>query len=139
MKWPSTVFIINLFFGSKRQTTTTMKKLFISLSLLSVLTLSSCQVSLTTAKLNRKYENSFVSKSVRENIKIYESEAEIDQPFTVLSINSYRPLIVIPILRPYSHVMYKKFYNVAVNKANSTNGNGVLIEGVGQYKVIKVN
>jgi len=116
-----------------------MKKLFISLSLLSVLTLSSCQVSLTTAKLNRKYENSFVSKSVRENIKIYESEAEIDQPFTVLSINSYRPLIVIPILRPYSHVMYKKFYNVAVNKANSTNGNGVLIEGVGQYKVIKVN
>jgi hypothetical protein len=116
-----------------------MNKLFFSLALVSVFALSSCQVSLTTAKLNKKYDNVLIAKSIKENIKIYESEAAIDRPFTVLSVNTYGPLIVIPIFRSYKSVMYKKFYKVAVLKANSTKGDAVLIEGVGHYKVIKFN
>jgi hypothetical protein len=116
-----------------------MNKLFFSLALVSVFAFSSCQVSLTTAKLNKKYDNALISKSIKENIKIYESESAIDKPFTVLSVNTYGPLIVIPILRSYKSVMYKKFYKTAVLKANSTKGDAVLIEGVGHYKVIKFN
>lgn len=116
-----------------------MKKIFFSLTLASVFALSSCQVSLTTTKLQRKYDNALISKSIKEKITIYESESAIDKPFTVLSVNTYGPLIVIPILRSYKSVMYKKFYKTAVLKANSTNGDAVLIEGVGHYKVIKFN
>ena len=114
-----------------------MSKLFFSLALVSVFALGSCNLSLTTMKLQKKYDNSLLPKSIKEKITVYESESEIDKPFSVLSVNIYKPLLVIPILRPYKSVMYKNFYKTAVQKANSTNGDAVLIEAVGYYKVIK--
>jgi len=115
-----------------------MKKLF--LMLLVGTLFASCSHSIySTQTLTDNYNMQMTSKkelAVKEQIKIYTAEDKINGDYEVLYVNQYKPFSI-PILRPYKKQMKKKFYKQITTKASDLKGDAVIVEGIGNYKVIK--
>lgn len=95
----------------------------------------------THQSLTDNYNIRMTSKkeqALKQQIKIYLSEAEVGGDFEVISLNTYKPSPTIPIIRGYKKQMNKKFYQRMVQKAAKQNGDAVIVSGLGYYKVIKL-
>lgn len=118
-----------------------MKKLIYLSLLCAVVCLSSCNHAVYPTKtLQNTYELGMTSKheiATMAKIQVFLSDKDIVKPFDVISINTYRPLLTIPILAPYESSMRKNFYKAAIKKAEDQLGDAIIITGIGQYKVLK--
>lgn len=85
-------------------------------------------VNMTTAK----------ELKAKSNVQIYLSEAEVPYDYETLAFVRYSPAIVLPILAPERPQQLKKFYKKAVLKAQELGGNGVIINTVGNFRVIDI-
>lgn len=79
------------------------------------------------------------NKEIKANVTIFTSERDIKDSFEVVSVNVYSPWFSIPIIYSSQKQMKLKFYKKAATKAYEAGCNGVLIEGIGRYKVLNVH
>ena len=74
----------------------------------------------------------------KSNVRIFLSEEEVPDDYEVLAFVRYSPPIVIPIIAPEKPQQLKKFYKKAVLKAQDLGGNGVIINTIGDFRVIDI-
>lgn len=116
-----------------------MKKLFI-IGLFSFSLMSCTLTSYMSNELSSNYQlkmNSKKEKALVDKIPIYLSENEVQREFTVVSINTYHP-IVLPVIGNRKKVVLEGLYKKAVKTAEDQKGNAVIIIGDSHFKVIIV-
>lgn len=119
-----------------------MKKLFnASLLILGVCLISSCYTVFPVAKLNYNYDKRMTTTEelvAKNNVQIYHSAEEVPYDnYEILSYVRYRPFSII-LIAPESKQQLKKFYKKAVVKANKLGGNGIIINNIGDFQVIRI-
>ena len=72
----------------------------------------------------------------KSHIHIFHSEQDVPCDYELLSYVKSSPAIVIPLIAPEKRQMLKKFYRKAVLKAEKLGGNAIIINGIGDFKVI---
>ena len=119
-----------------------MKKLLLLLPIVAALFLSSCSHTIIpVSTFEGNYQKRMLSnsdKEIKSTVSIFTSESEIKDTFEVISVNNYKPWFSIPIIYSGVKQMRLKFYQKAAQQAYAAGGNGVLVEGIGHYKVLKV-
>lgn len=73
----------------------------------------------------------------KSNVEIFLSEADIHEEYEVLAFVRYTPF-TFPIFAPERPQQLKKFYKKAVLKAKELGGNGVVINTIGNFRVIDI-
>lgn len=105
------------------------------------LSLSSCSHTVyPTDMLEYNYHMRMTSEDelqAKAKVKIFLSENDVKDNYTVISYNSYSP-VRFPIFVNYKKQMGKKFFQKAVMKAYEEGGNGIIVTAGGYYKVIKI-
>ena len=121
-----------------------MKKIYYSFLLLLgfSMILSSCSYKVyPVSTLEFNYDMNMQTAeelSAKTNIPIFLSEEDVPKPYEVLAYVRYSPLIIIPIIAPERAQQLKKFYKKAVLKAEQLGGNGVLVNSVGDFRVLDI-
>lgn len=120
-----------------------MKKLIAIVLLASIMLSTACTSVYKTSTLADKYDNRMgLYRATQAKIGIYLAEKDIPCEYEVISINKYKAFSVwslIPFVGSYftEKKMKKTFYQKAVLKANSENGDAIYITAPGDYKVIR--
>ena len=116
-----------------------MKKAF-SMAIV-VLGLTSCTLTTYLEKdLAMNYELKMTSKNERalfEKVTVFVSEKDIKGEFTVVSLNTYSP-IVLPVIGNRKKVVTAALYKKAVKAADDQKGNAILIMDEAHFKVLRV-
>ena len=116
-----------------------MKKAFI-LAIV-VLALTSCTLTTYLEKdLAMNYELKMTSKNEKalfEKVTVYVSEKDIKGEFTVVSLNTYSP-IVLPVIGNRKKVVTAALYKKAVKTADNQKANAVMILDEAHFKVLRV-
>lgn len=116
-----------------------MKKILI-IGLLTLFIASCTMITYTSNELSSKYKLEMSNKNEKvlfDKIPVYLSETEIPGQFTVLSLNTYNP-IVLPVIGNRKKAILEKLYKNAVVATEELNGNGVLIIDDSHFKVLSI-
>ena len=114
---------------------------FVTTFLLGAVLFSSCSYKIfpkTTLEFN--YDVNMTSKDelyAKSNVNIYLSEDEVPSDYEVIAFVRYAPFSV-PIFAPERQQQLKKFYKKAVLKAQDLGGNGIIINTIGNFRVIDI-
>lgn len=111
------------------------------LLLLSIALLSSCSYKVfPKSTLEFNYDVNMTSAEelmAKSNVQIYLSENEVPYPYETLAFVRYAPFTM-PIFAPERAQQLKKFYKKAVMKAQELGGNGIIINTIGNFRVIDI-
>ena len=114
---------------------------FVATLLLGAVLLSSCSYKIyPTSTLEFNYDVNMTSVEdlkTKSNVEIFLSEEDIQEEYEVLAFVRYSPL-VLPIIAPERPQQLKKFYKKAVLKARELGGNGIIINTIGNFRVIDI-
>lgn len=114
---------------------------FVATLLLGAVLLSSCSYKIyPKSTLEFNYDVNMTSKEelkAKSNVHIFLSEEEVQNEYEVLAFVRYSPL-VFPIFAPERPQQLKKFYKKAVMKAQELGGNGIIINTIGNFRVIDI-